>query len=172
MLIFSLLDGLGGLLLDFGVVREDRLDLLALDAPRDVVLGDSAYQRHKGDDVPFSPFLAMSEYLKARRAARVTPIDGKQRTAPHGPRVLGGCWTTDAYTKTIRAAGMKAGITPWGANRLRHAFGTEVRRAFGLDAARAVLGHTNGGCITDVYTFDALEEETIRRASPAVESLG
>ena len=146
-----------------------------LGQPRVVCIGPKAraiLERHKGDDVPFSPFLAMSEYLKARRAARVTPIYGKQRNAPHVPRVLGGCWTTDAYTKTIRAACMKAGITPWGANRLRHAFGTEVRRAFGLDAARAVLGHTNGGCITDVYTFDALEEETIRRASPAVESLG
>ena len=128
--------------------------------------------RHKGDDVPFSPFLAMSEYLKARRAARVTPIYGKQRNAPHVPRVLGGCWTTDAYTKTIRAACMKAGITPWGANRLRHAFGTEVRRAFGLDAARAVLGHNGGQCVTDVYTFDALEDEMIRRAAPAVEALG
>jgi hypothetical protein len=53
-----------------------------------------------------------------------------------------------------------------------HAFGTEVRLAFGLEAARAVLGHTGGGCITDVYTFDAVEEEMIKAASPAVEALG
>lgn len=28
------------------------------------------------------------------------------------------------------------------------------------------------GCITDVYTFDAVADETVRRASAAVEALG
>ena len=147
-----------------------------LGMPRVVCLGPKAREiltRHKtGGDVPFSPMVAMEEHVMARRAARVTPVYGKRKDAPHVPRVLGDRWTTDAYTKTIRAACERAGITPWGANRLRHAFGTEVRRAFGLDAARAVLGHTGGGCITDVYTFDAVEEEMIRRATPAVEALG
>ena len=108
----------------------------------------------------------------ARRAARVTPIYGKASPDAHVPRVLGEHWTTDAYTKTIRAACGKAKITPWSANRLRHTFGTEVRRAFGLEAARAVLGHTGGGCVTDVYTFDALADEMVRKAAPAVEALG
>lgn len=117
----------------------------------------------------------MLEYMEARRAARVTPFYGKNKgaeTAPHVPRVLGERWTTDAYTKTIRAAAEKAGVAPWGSNRLRHTFGTEVRREFGLEAARAVLGHTGGGCVTDVYTFDALADEMVRKAAPAVEALG
>ena len=63
-------------------------------------------------------------------------------------------------------------VSPWGANRLSHNFGTEVRGAFGLEVAKAVLGHTGGGCVTDVYTLDALEEEMIRAATPAVEALG
>ena len=111
-------------------------------------------------------------WYNARRAARATPLYGKRKDAPHVPRVLGERWTSDAYGRTIRAACERAGIEPWGANRLRHTFGTEVRRAFGLDAAKAVLGHTDGGCITDVYTFDAVEDETVRRAAPAVEALG
>lgn len=149
-----------------------------LGQPRMVCIGPKAraiLEGHKGDDVPFSPVLAFAEYLKARRAARVTPIYGETEDAkksPHVPRVLGDRWTTDAYTKTIRAACGKAKITPWSANRLRHAFGTEVRRAFGLEAARAVLGHTGGRCVTDVYTFDALADEMVRVASPAVEALG
>ena len=147
-----------------------------LGQPRVVCIGPKAraiLDRHKdGGDVPFSPLRAMAEYLEARRAARVTPFYGKQKDAPHVPRVLGERWTTDAYSKTIRAACTKAGITPWGSNRLRHTFGTEVRRAFGLEAARAVLGHTNGGCITDVYTFDAVADEMVRTAAPAVEALG
>ena len=147
-----------------------------LGQPRVVCIGPKAraiLERHKdGGDVPFSPVRSMAEHIAALRAARKTPLYGKRKDAPHVPRVLGERWTSDAYGRTIRAACERAGIEPWGANRLRHTFGTEVRRAFGLDAAKAVLGHTDGGCITDVYTFDAVEEETVRRAAPAVEALG
>ena len=145
--------------------------------PRVVCIGPKAraiLERHKGgDDFPFSPVRALSEYVEARRAARVTPFYGKRKeAAPPVPREVGERWNTHAYGRTIAAACRKAQIKPWGANRLRHAFGTEVRRAFGLDAARAVLGHANGGCVTDVYTRDAMEEEMVRTAGPAVEALG
>ena len=144
--------------------------------PRVVCIGPRAreiLERHAdGGDVPFSPMRAMAEYLEGRRAARVTPFYGKASPSVHVPRVLGERWTADAYSKTIRAACRRANVTPWGANRLRHAFGTDVRRAFGLEAARAVLGHTGGRCITDVYTFDALADEMVRAATPAVEALG
>ena len=145
--------------------------------PRVVCIGPKArevLERHRGGDVPFSPMQAMAEHLERLRRERKTPFYGKMRGKEdaHVPRVLGERWTTDAYTKTIHAACDRAGITPWGANRLRHTFGTEVRRAFGLEVAKAVLGHTEGGCITDVYTFDAIEDETVRKAGPAVEALG
>jgi len=144
--------------------------------PRVVCIGPKAraiLERHKGDDVPFSPVRAMAEHMAARRAARTTPIYGYGAPArAHVPRVLGECWNAGAYTKTIQAACRKAGIAAWSANQLRHAFGTDVRREFGLEAARAVLGHTGGGCVTDVYTFDALADEMVRKAAPAVEALG
>ena len=146
-----------------------------LGRPRVVCIGPKAraiLERHRGGGAVFSPRLAMEEYLQARRAERKTPFYGKADPDAHVPRKFGERWTTDSYTGTIAAACRRAGIAPWGANRLRHAFGTEVRRAFGLEAARAVLGHTGGGCITDVYTFDAVEEEMIKAASPAVEALG
>ena len=146
--------------------------------PRVVCIGPKAraiLERHRGDDVPFSPRRALQEYLEARRAARVTPFYGRRKgdaDAPLVPREVGEQWDSHAYGRTIAAACRKAGIPSWGPNRLRHTFGTEVRRAFGLEAARAVLGHTEGGCITDVYTFDALADEMVRKASPAVEALG
>lgn len=147
-----------------------------LGQPRVVCIGPKARAillRHKdGGDVPFSPVRAMAEHIEAVRAARKTPVYSERKGAPHVPRVLGERWTTDAYTKTIAAACRRAGIEPWGANRLRHAFGTDVRRMYGLDAAKAVLGHTDGGCVTDVYTFDAVADEMVRTASPAVEALG
>ena len=60
----------------------------------------------------------------------------------------------------------------WSANQLRHAFATEVRRKFGLEACRAVLGHSNGARVTDRYSFEAAEDEIIKAASVAVEALG
>ena len=115
----------------------------------------------------------MAEYLDDRRAARVTPVYDHRRLAEsHVRRDLGERWTTDAYSKTFNAACERANVAPWGTNRLRHTFGTEVRWAFGLEAAKSVLGHTGGGCVTDVYTFDALDEEMIRAATSAVEALG
>ena len=148
-----------------------------LGRPRVVCIGPKAraiLERHRGADVPFSPAMSMAEWLEARHAARTTPVYERKRRGPdaHVPRVLGERWTTDSYCGTIAAACRKAGIAPWGSNRLRHAFGTEVRRAFGLETARAVLGHTGGGCVTDIYTFDAMEEEMVAKASPAVEALG
>ncbi len=38
----------------------------------------------------------------------------------------------------------------WHPNQLRHAKATEIRREFGLDAARVVLGHRSP-CVTEVY---------------------
>lgn len=153
-----------------------------LGQPRVVLIGPMAREilgRHRGSDSPFSPLQAMTEHMAARAAARVTPRYGSEsdekrpRSAPHVPRKLGAAWNTTAYTRTIRAACGRAGVTVWSANRLRHAFGTQVRRQFGLEAARAVLGHSGGGrCVTDLYTFEAMEEETIRLAAPAVEALG
>lgn len=144
--------------------------------PRAVCIGPKAraiLERHKGGgDFPFSPVQSVAEYFAAKHEARKTPVYGERAKSAHVPRVLGERWTTSAYTKTIHAACLRAGVSPWGANRLRHAFGTDVRRAFGLDAAKAVLGHNGGACVTDVYTFDALEDEMIRRAAPAVEALG
>ena len=76
-----------------------------LGQPRVVCIGPKARAillRHKdGGDVPFSPVRAMAEYIAARHAARVTPVYGKRKDAPHVPRVLGERWTTDAYTKTM-----------------------------------------------------------------------
>lgn len=144
--------------------------------PRVVCLGPRAraiLEKHRDSDTPFSPIQAMKEFLEEKREKRVTPFYGSKKDNHdlHTPRELSEAWCTNAYTKTIYAACRRANIANWGANRLRHAFATEVRRQFGLDAAKAVLGHTEG-TVTDIYTFDTLEDEMIRRAEKAVEALG
>ena len=84
----------------------------------------------------------------------------------------GEAWNTGSYTGAIVKAALRAGVASWSANQLRHAFATEVRRKFGLEACRAVLGHSMGARITDRYSYDAIEDEIIEKATPAVEALG
>ena len=112
--------------------------------------------------------------MAALREARKTPVQPSQidRSNPAATRVPGEAWDTCAYTRTIARACARANVEGWGSNRLRHAFATEVRRKFGLEATRAVLGHSTGARITDRYSFDAIEDEIVGKAAPAVEALG
>ena len=127
--------------------------------------------RHQDTEYPFSPVAAVAERMADLRAQAVAPsrVDRKD---PHAVRVPRDHWDTSGYTNTIYAACDRAGIPHWSANRIRHAFATQVRRKFGIDATRAVLGHSIGLRITDRYSFEAAEDEAIEKASPAVEALG
>jgi len=146
--------------------------------PRVIVIGPRAreiLERHRGQgDHPFSPAIATAEHMAAMREARKTPVQPSQRdrSDPAALRVPGDEWTTCAYARTILYACKRSGAAHWTPNQLRHAFATRVRRQFGLEATRAVLGHSTGARITDRYSFEALEDEAIRTATPAVEALG
>ena len=147
--------------------------------PRVVCIGPKAREillRHReGGDVPFSPARSMVEYIEAHAQQSAHPLseaEKERRRAFHTPRTFGEKWRRDDYAATVAKACAKAGIPRWSPNQLRHTFATEVRRNYGLEACKAVLGHTGGGGITDVYSFDALEEEMINAAKNAVENLG
>ncbi len=84
---------------------------------------------------------------------------------------------TRSYTRSIELAvknAKKDGIPleHWSPNQLRHACGTRIRRKFGVEAARSVLGHSNGTRITDRYTRAAIEAEIIAAATPPMIALG
>lgn len=46
------------------------------------------------------------------------------------------------YGRCLRSACLKAGVPPFGPNRLRKAAATEINRRYDLQAARTVLGHS------------------------------
>ena len=69
---------------------------------------------------------------------------------------MGDHYSTISYRRAINRACDKAGIPRWSPNRLRHTRGTEVRHAFGLEAAQAALGHSNAK-VTEVYAERDLE---------------
>jgi integrase len=75
-------------------------------------------------------------------------------------------YSTMSYARAIRRACDRAGIAPWGPNRLRHAAATTIRATCGLEAAQAVLGHAK------IETTQVYAEVQERVATDAAMRLG
>lgn len=102
----------------------------------------------------FSPAEAEQERREKMHAERVTPMTCGN--IPGSNRVRRPRWQpTDQYTRgaygnAIRRACKAVGIPTWTPHRLRHNAATSLRREFGLDVARCILGHRSP-VITEVY---------------------
>lgn len=95
----------------------------------------------------FSPTLAELSRRERMRAQRRTPLypshvrvlERKRRTSPkRHPRDR---YDVNTYYRAILRACGKAKVQPWSPGRLRHNAATRLRKEFGLEAAKAVLGH-------------------------------
>lgn len=116
----------------------------------------------------FSPQNAEADRNAARRKNRQSPMTPSQaaREPKEAPiRSAGECCHRQSYTKAIARACELAKIDLWSPNRLRHNAATELRKEFGLEAARTVLGHTEA----DTTLFYAeIDWDTARRVMGAV----
>ncbi len=100
----------------------------------------------------FSPADSREEWSKvvrAKRKSKVPPSQMNRRTASP-KKQPGKVYTVAAYGYAVRSAARKAGVPNWHPNQLRHTFATEVRKALGLEAAQASLGHSRAD-VTQVY---------------------
>lgn len=117
----------------------------------------------------FSPAEADVERRAAMRAARKTPVQPSQRdrTKAKPAKQPGSTYTVVSYRRAITYGIARANkdlarrsgppIPAWHPNQLRHNAATRLRKEFGLDAARAVLGHSSPA-VTEVYAeLDALK---------------
>lgn len=93
-------------------------------------------------------------HLLRRHATRKTPagygnfLGSNRRPSPkHRP---GECYSVASYRRAISRACEKAGVPSWHPHQLRHNAATMVRRLFGLDHARALLGHSTP-VVTEIY---------------------
>lgn len=103
----------------------------------------------------FSPMEAEAERREAMRARRKTKVQPSQRSRakPNPGKVAGDAYTVESYRRAIkygikranleRARGAGSTIPDWHPNQLRHNAATRLRKEFGLDAARAILGHSS-----------------------------
>lgn len=100
----------------------------------------------------FRPDEAETERKVAMRATRKSPVPPSQRdrSRPGPRRRPGDRYGTPAYTRAISRGCLKAGVPPWTPNRIRHTAATRLRKDFGLDVARAILGHSSP-VMTEVY---------------------
>jgi integrase len=100
----------------------------------------------------FSPLREQAERYARLRAHRVSKVQPSQQSRKKSkPKRQPGEWyTPHALAQAVATACVKAEVPRWGPNRLRHLFATEVRKAHGLEAAGAVLGHAKMSA-TEVY---------------------
>jgi integrase len=102
----------------------------------------------------FRPCDSEAKRRAALHAARKTPLSCGNRPGTNKKRkpkrTPGESYNARSYHQAVRQACLKAGMRPWGPNRLRHSFATEVRRGHGLEATQVLLGHSKAN-ITEVY---------------------
>lgn len=101
----------------------------------------------------FQPREAKEEHLAERRASRKTPLTPSQRARARKPdpeRAAGDLYDTRTYNHAVATACAKAGVPRWHPHQLRHSAATRLRREFGLEVTRAILGH-NSLAVTETY---------------------
>ncbi|MCC7419381.1 MAG: site-specific integrase [Planctomycetaceae bacterium] len=104
----------------------------------------------------------LQAYLFSPREAR-DDFDAKRRlrsqTQRHTPRVApevrrqwrpGEHYNEHSYRTAIHRACDRAGVPRWNPNQLRHNAATFLRREFGIEAARTILGHASA-VTTEIY---------------------
>jgi integrase len=130
----------------------------------------------------FSPRQFIEERRQTLRLLRKTKVQPSQvdRRKKNPKRKAGELYDVAAYRTAIRRGCLKADaaahqerlevpadqriIPDWAPNQLRHTRATELRKEFGLDAARCILGHRSPQ-ITEVYAeLDASAAEKIMSA--------
>jgi len=95
----------------------------------------------------------------------MTPSQAARQPKDEPIRAAGDCYHRQSYTKAIARACKLAVIPLWSPNRLRHNAATELRKEFGLEAARTVLGHSESDTTQCYAEFDF---DTARRVIAAV----
>jgi integrase len=117
----------------------------------------------------FSPRVYVED-LHARRAAgrktKRTPSE-QQRRRKAGPKLQPAeRYDRRSYRQAILRACQAAGVPPWSPLQLRHTAGTLFRAKYGLEAAKAILGHSR------VETSQIYAERDLNKAEQIMREIG
>lgn len=92
---------------------------------------------------PVQPESAVQEYqdvLRIGRKTKVPPSQANRRKSEPAKRP-GKKYDVGNYYHAIRRACERANLDKWHPNQLRHSAATRLRREFGVEMARIILGH-------------------------------
>jgi integrase len=87
---------------------------------------------------------------KQERKSPMTPSQAARRPKGREKAPLRDRYDVASYRQAIRRACLKAGIPVWRPNQLRHSRLTEIRKRYGLEAAKTCGGHREIG-VTQHY---------------------
>ena len=114
----------------------------------------SYLEERQPDAFCFSPIESERRRREQAAKSRKTPLSCGNRSGTNRKllpkRAAGDRYTTDSYRRAIHRACDKAGVEKWSPNQIRHTASTEIRKRFGIDAARAVDGHGSAST-TEIY---------------------
>jgi integrase len=148
------------------------------DCRREILLGEKAqrilghYLPRTSDAAVFSPREAENMRQRSRRSARKTKLypshlknmKRKRKASPR--RSAGEFYKEDSYRRAIHRACELAGIAKWNPNQIRHTAGTDIKRQYGWETARVVLGQAS------VNTTAVYAERDRERAIRAMREIG
>jgi integrase len=129
---------------------------------REIYLGPRAQEvlkpwlRANVEDYLFQPKEAMAWKSVEKRKARKTPlypshVEAKERQKKtRRRRQYQQHYDVNAYRRAIRRACKDAGAPEWSPNRLRHNAATLLRKEYGIELARIILGHATA-FTTEIY---------------------
>lgn len=95
----------------------------------------------------FSPAEAVAEWLTTRRDDG--NLSGSLRLR-YVREEFGSAYTVASYRRAITRACDRAGVKRWHPHQLRHTRATEIERQYGIETARAALGHKSIK-VTEIY---------------------
>jgi integrase len=100
----------------------------------------------------FSPMDAREQRFQILRASRKTKVQPSQEDRKKSkPRKLPGArYTVESYRRAIKYGCDAADVPDWSPNRLRHSGATRLRKQYGIELARIILGHSTA-FTTEIY---------------------
>jgi integrase len=100
----------------------------------------------------FSPTESMAWWLATKRANRKSKVQPSQesRAKLNPAKKPRECFDSHSYRQSIQRAAKHAKVEPWFPYQIRHLAGTVVRDALGIEAAQALLGHSQAA-MTEHY---------------------
>jgi integrase len=117
----------------------------------------------------FSPRQYMEDLRASRAAARKskrTPSELKRKRKAVPRRQPREQYDRNSYANAVARACRKAGVAEWTPLQLRHTAATLIRAKYGLESAKAILGHTR------VETTQIYAERDLNRAEEIMAQIG